>query len=382
MKKRYLFLLLLPVAALLAFYLIQEEPAHSFPEVIETEKLSFRLDTVAEGLGSVWGMAFFPNGDLLFTEKKGDLRIIQDGELHPDPIEGVPEVFTKGQAGLFDLELHPDYETNGWIYLSYASPQAGEEAGSGGNTTLMRAKLDGNQLTEQEVLFKALPNYNKGQHFGGRIEFDREGYLYLSIGDRGGRDENQTLTNYRGKVFRLYDDGKIPEDNPFSTQSGAVKEAFSYGHRNPQGLSLHPETGELWEHEHGPRGGDEVNIVRAGNNYGWPTITYGINYNGTTITEDTAMAGMEQPVTYWVPSIAPCGMDFVTSSKFGPWKSNLLVGSLKFRYIKRLEIVDNEVTHQEIMLENLGRIRVIREAPDGHIYVGTEGPGLIVRLMP
>ena len=382
MKKTYLLFLLLPLFALVAFCSYEQEPPVRFPEVIKSEKLNFRLDTIAEGLGSAWGMAFLPNGDILFTEKAGTLHAIQNGKINPMPIGGVPKVRSKGQGGLFDIELHPNYRENGWIYLTYAGfPRQGEE-GTGANTTLMRARLKDHQLVDQEILFKALPNYTKGQHFGGRIEFDREGYLYVSVGDRGGRDENQTKANYRGKVFRLYDDGSIPDDNPFVDEEGSHPEIFTYGHRNPQGLTMNPVTGDIWELEHGPMGGDELNLLASGNNYGWPTITYGVNYNGTPITEDTVMEGMEQPITFWRPSIAPCGMDFVESDKFPTWNNNLLVSSLKFRYIQRLEIVDNKVTHQEILLEGLGRVRVIRQAPDGYIYIGTEGPGMIVRIRP
>ncbi|RMG26743.1 MAG: PQQ-dependent sugar dehydrogenase, partial [Bacteroidetes bacterium] len=273
-------------------------------ELIRSEKLNFRLDTIVTGLKVPWGMAFLPNGDILVTERQGRLRLVQNGRLHPEPIKGVPEVWANGQGGLLDLELHPQYETNGWIYLSYSGPAQKGEKGSGANTTFIRARLQNHQLVDQEVLLRAQPNYNRGVHFGGRIEFDRQGYVYLSIGDRGGRSENQTLNNYRGKVFRLHDDGRIPADNPFVNVPGAVKATFTYGHRNPQGLALNPQTGEMWEHEHGPRGGDEVNILRKGNNYGWPTITYGINYNGTIITRDTVKEGMEQPVLFWRPSIA------------------------------------------------------------------------------
>lgn len=355
---------------------------HPPSEVIKSEKLNFTVDTVLSGLKNPWGLAFLPNGDMLISERGGDLLLFSNGKLHPDPIKGVPEVRAKGQGGLFDLELHPNYEENGWIYISYASPIQKGEKGEGANTAFMRARLKNHELVDKEVLFKASPNYKKTQHYGGRIEFDNDGYLYLSVGDRGGRDEAQSLNNYRGKVYRLHDDGRIPKDNPFVGQKNASPETFSYGHRNPQGLAIHPETGDIWEHEHGPRGGDELNIIRKGHNYGWPAITYGINYSGTIITKDTVKAGMDQPVTFWRPSIAPCGMDFVTSDKYSPWKNNVLVGSLKFRYMQRVEIVNDKAVHREILLKNIGRVRVIREAPDGYIYIGTEGPGMVIRLMP
>ncbi|MEL6674454.1 MAG: PQQ-dependent sugar dehydrogenase [Bacteroidota bacterium] len=351
-------------------------------EVIRSEKLDFRVETVVADLDIPWAMAFLPNGDMLFTERKGSLRLVQQGELHPKPIGGVPKVRARGQGGLLDLELHPQYAENGWIYLSYSSPIEGDEPGEGANTALMRAKIKDHQLVEQEVIFKALPNYRQSHHYGGRIIFDQEGYLYLSVGDRGGRDENQTLTNYRGKIFRLNDDGSIPEDNPFVEEAGAVTAIWSWGHRNPQGLSLHPETGEVWEHEHGPKGGDELNLIQKGRNYGWPTITYGINYIGTKITDETHREGMEQPQTYWVPSIAPCGMDFVEDEQYGAWQGNILIGSLSFRYLERVELKGHEVVHQEKLLEGIGRVRAIEQAPDGYMYVAIEGPGKIVRLVP
>lgn len=356
----------------------------NFSGVQQSEKQSFTVDTILSGLTNPWSMTWLPNGDMLFTEKDGELRLYSNGKLHPDPIAGLPEIKVKGQGGLLDIELHPNYADNGWLYLSYASPAKKGESGSakGQNTALLRAKLENHTLVEVEEIFKALPNYKKAHHFAGRIEFDQAGYLYLSVGDRGGRDEVQTLTSSRGRIYRLHDDGSTPKDNPFVGEEGVWEQMYSYGHRNPQGLALHPTTGEIWEHEHGPQGGDEVNIVRAGKNYGWPEISFGINYDGSILTEDTAKVGMEQPITYWVPSIAPCGMDFVESDMYPDWKGNLLVGSLKFRYLKRLELDGNKVTHQEILLEGLGRVRCVRQAPDGYIYVATEGPGLIVRLLP
>lgn len=381
MKRIYLFALAAIALFALAFVFKGEK---SLPEneAIKTEKMSVKIETVVDGLSIPWGMDWLPNGDMLFTERGGELRLVQNGKLHPKAINGLPEIHVKGQGGLLDVRVHPKYAQNGWIYLSYASPKAASENGSGGNTTFMRAKLKDHTLVDQEVLMKAQPNYNAGQHFGGRIEFDKEGYIYLTVGDRGGRDKNQSLKNYRGKVFRLHDDGRVPSDNPFVNTPGAKAETFTYGHRNPQGLAMHPQTGDIWAHEHGPRGGDELNLIKKGNNYGWPTITYGINYSGTKITDETHREGMEQPVTYWVPSIAPCGMSFVSSNKYPEWKNNLLVGSLKFRYLKRLEMKANKVTHEETILEGIGRVRAIEQGPDGFIYVAVEGPGKIVRLKP
>ncbi len=236
-------------------------------------------------------------------------------------------------------------------------------------------------LTDQEVLYKAEPNTSRGQHFGSRIVFDNEGHVFFGIGDRGNRSENpQDITRDAGKIYRLNTDGSIPDDNPFVGEEG-LDAVFAYGIRNPQGMDLHPETGQLWEHEHGPRGGDEVNIIEAGNNYGWPEVSFGINYDGTSFTDDTSKAGMEQPEWYWDPSIAPSGMTFVTSERYPDWQGDLLVGSLKFGYIVLCNVEDNTITSQEILFEDIGRVRNIKQGPDGYIYVATEGNG-IIRLAP
>jgi glucose/arabinose dehydrogenase len=292
-------------------------------------------------------------------------------------ISGVPEVYANGQGGLFEIELHPRYEENGWLYISYAAPGNG-----GGNTAIMRARLEGFDLVEKEVIFQAEPFLSGGNHFGGRMQFDREGYLYFSVGERGRQENAQTLQNHSGKILRIEDDGATPSDNPFLGDNGAKPEIFTYGNRNPQGMVIHPATGEIWTHEHGPMGGDEINIIKPGTNYGWPEATYGKNYNGTTITEFTSKPGMADPLHYWVPSIAPCGMSFVNSDKYPEWNGNLLVGSLKFRYVARLELDGEKVVHEEKILENLGRIRAITQGPDGLIYVSTEGPGMVVRISP
>ncbi|MEM7373201.1 MAG: PQQ-dependent sugar dehydrogenase [Bacteroidota bacterium] len=378
---------LLSALALLSIFLLTQRDIVEAPELtgsIETERMSIRIDTILADLESPWGMVFLPDGGMLFTEKKGELRLYKDGKLHPKPIGGLPEVRYKGQGGLLDIELHPDYAHNGWLYISYSEPAQEGEAGDpeGGNTTFIRARLQNHHLINKEVIFNAKPNYKQTLHYGGRIEFDQQGYLYLTVGDRGGRPEAQLLSTYRGKVLRLNDDGSIPADNPFVGRDGAHPEIYSYGHRNPQGLALNPVTGQIWEHEHGPRGGDEVNIVQKGLNFGWPTISYGINYDGSILTEDTVMEGMEQPVIFWRPSIAPCGMSFLSSSRYPQWEGNLLVGSLKFRYLARCEVQNDQIVHQEKLLDGLGRVRVVRQSPDGYIYVGTEAPGLIVRILP
>ncbi|PHN03945.1 PQQ-dependent sugar dehydrogenase [Flavilitoribacter nigricans] len=346
-----------------------------------TEAMSVRLDTFASDLKSPWGMTFLPGGDMLFTEKGGELyRYSGSGE--PQQISGVPEVLAMGQGGLLDVELHPDFANNNWIYLSYSKSK--EEGGETlGTTAVMRAKLNGNALSEQEVIFEALPYSKTRHHYGSRLEFDPEGYLFLSVGDRGNRDQNpQNLDNHCGKIHRIHDDGRIPEDNPFVGQSGAIASIYSYGHRNPQGLSRHPETGVMWDHEHGPRGGDEVNMIEKGKNYGWPVISYGINYNGTTFTSKTEQAGMEQPDLYWVPSIAPCGSTFVTGDRYPAWKGDLLVGSLRFKYLNRCIMEDNKIVGEEKLFKNIGRVRAVEMGPDGYIYVSVENPGFIFRVVP
>jgi len=291
-------------------------------------------------------------------------------------------VQSSGQGGLLDVALHPNYSNNGWIYLSFSSPKASGESGRGANTALLRAKLVNHKLTEQQLLFKALPNYSAGQHYGSRITFDSDNHVYLTIGDRGGRDEVQSLKNYRGKIIRLKDDGSIPADNPYLNTVDAKPEIWSSGHRNPQGMEQHPETGKIWAHEHGPKGGDELNLIVKGQNYGWPVATYGVNYSGTKITDIVSRPDMVSPVTYWVPSIAPCGMAFVQGDNYAGWKNNILVGSLKFQQIQRLEITDGKMTHKEVLLDGIGRVRALEQGSDGYIYVAVETGGRILRLIP
>ena len=344
---------------------------------VNSEKLNYKIDTIAIGLNSPWGLTFLPNKDLLVTERDGEIRIIRDGKLLDQKITGVPEVYKQGQGGLFEIRLHPDYKTNGWLYISYAAPGNG-----GGNTAIMRAKLGGFNLINKQVIFQAQPFISGGNHFGGRMEFGKDGMLYFSVGERGSKENAQNLKNHAGKIHTINEDASIPKDNPFVNTSGAMGSIYAFGNRNPQGMAIHPVTGEIWTHEHGPMGGDEINIVKEGVNYGWPEVTFGKNYDGTTITEFTTKKGMVDPLHYWLPSIAPCGMSFVTSDKYAPWKGNLLVGSLKFQYVARLELDGNKVTHEERIAEKLGRVRAVTQGPDGYIYVSTEGPGMVVRLIP
>ena len=346
--------------------------------------LLFAVQAQSKGLKAVitdvnvpWGMVQLSATQWLVSERDGELLLFDLANNKKHQIANLPKISNLGQGGLLDLELHPNYQTNGWIYFSYSSPEGG---GRGSNTAIMRAKIKGYQLVSKELLYKATPNTMKGQHFGSRIEFDQEGYLYFSVGDRGDRDTNpQDIERDAGKIYRLHDDGRIPKDNPFIKNSKPA--IYSYGHRNPQGMAMHPVTGDIWTHDHGPKGGDEINVIAKGKNYGWPVISYGVNYNGSKFTELSQKEGMEQPVWYWVPSIAPSGMTFVTSDKYPQWKGQLLVGSLKFGYLVLCKIENNKVVSQQIIYEGLGRIRNVKQMPDGYIYAAVDGKG-IVRLEP
>lgn len=334
---------------------------------------SYSYEVVVPELTNPWGLAVLPDGAMLITEKSGDLVYVKKGV--KTMIKEVPKVVTRNQGGLLDIRLHPDYANNGWLYLTYSSPEGEEE---GAMTALMRAQIKDGALTNKKVLYKGSPNTRKAHHFGSRIRFDKEGYLYFSIGDRGARDENpQDITRDGGKIYRLHADGSIPEDNPFVGSDGAKEAIFSYGHRNPQGMTTHPTTGKIWIHEHGPRGGDEINIPVAGKNFGWPVISYGINYSGTTFTEITAKEGMEQPLYYWVPSIAPSGMTFAYNTGDKHLDGNLLIGSLKFEYLELVVLENDKVASREKLLEDVGRVRNVICTDDGTIYVGVEGKGIL-----
>jgi aldose sugar dehydrogenase len=351
---------------------------------IVSEKHPFQVQIVAEGLKNPWGVVKLPDGRFLVTERGGSLRVIDaQGQLQPEPIAGVPPVYAKGQGGLLDIELHPDYAKNGWIYLAFAKPREGNAL-----TSIVRARLQGNALVEMETVFEPpIEEYtSSGNHFGCRLEFDRERYLFFTIGDRGDQatpaNNAQRLDNVKGKVHRLHDDGRVPADNPYVNQPNARPSIWCHGNRNAQGLRIQAETGVIWEVEHGPRGGDELNIIRKGVNYGWPIVTHGINYSGTPITDKTEMPGMEPPVIYWTPSIAVGGMDFYFGDKFPQWRGNLFVTALAHQKMVRIEISGEKVSHQEILLEKSGRIRDVRCFEDGYIYVVYDEPGKIVRLVP
>lgn len=349
-------------------------------QVISSEKEKFQVEVVAEGLTNPWGMVQLPDGRLLVTEKRGDLRVIESGKLLDAKVAGIPAVFAKGQGGLLDVELHPDYAKNGWIYLAFSDVKDNK-----GLTKIIRGRLKDMAFVDQETIFEVpLEEYTGGGvHFGCRMEFDGKGYLFFSIGDRGDMKNAQMLTNVKGKIHRIRDDGGVPEDNPFFKEPGAARTIWSYGNRNAQGLKIHPVTGDLWEVEHGPRGGDELNLIEKGKNYGWPIITYGINYNGTPITDKTEAPGMEQPVIQWTPSIAVGGLDFYNGKLFPKWKNNMFATALAHQKLVRIEIGDdNKVKSQEIMLEKSGRIRDVRCLADGSIYLIYDEPGKIVRLVP
>ena len=348
--------------------------------VFKSEKHAFRVATLVTGLENPWSIAFLPDGRMLVTERAGRLRLVShDFKLNPKPIDGLPEVVPQGQGGLFDVVLHPQYAQNGWIYWAYNAPGPG-----GWGTALARGKLQDHRMTEVQVLFSMQPKTRSGLHFGGRIVLDQAGLLYLTLGDRGDKDRAQNLGDHAGSVIRLHDDGRVPANNPFVNRAGALAEKWTLGNRNMQGAALHPQTGELWTHEHGPQGGDEVNVMRSGINYGWPVITYGVNYGlGTKIGEGQVKAGLEQPLHVWVPSIAPSGMAFVSGSQFPQWQGNLLVGALNGQTLVRLTLEGEKVLGEERLLQGRSRLRDVRMGPDGFVYLLTdEAKGALLRLEP
>ena len=349
----------------------------------------FRVVEIADGLRYPWGLAFLPNGELLVTERGGALRVVRDGAVS-SPVAGLPEIWSRGQGGLLDIALHPQFVQNRWLYLSYARGDA-----RGGNTELLRAKYEpdghdehgGGKLRDVQILFRATPNAYGGRHFGSRIRFLKDGSLLLTLGDRGERDHAQNLRNHAGSSIRLRDDGSVPSDNPFVAHPHAKPEIFTYGNRNIQGLAIDPVSGRIWAHEHGPQGGDELNILRRGNNYGWPTITYGRNYGiGTKIGEGTHKAGMQQPVIHWTPSIAPSGLDFYNGDAFPNWRGNLFVGALRYQLLVRLVLDESRrkvVAQERLLAGEFGRIRDVRSGPDGGLYLLTDSPnGKILVLRP
>lgn len=350
----------------------------SAAETYRSSQADFRLETVASDLEHPWSIAFLPNGEQLVTERAGRLRLIRDGQLLEEPVAGVPEVAATGQGGLLDILLHPDFQQNRLLFLSYA-----HRTSEGMTTRVARAEYRDQALQDVRVIFEALPRSGVSRHFAGRMVIPADGHLYVAVGDRGERDRAQDINDDAGAVHRITLEGDAPDSNPFHGQNGA-NTLFTLGNRNIQGMTLHPDTGEIWSHEHGPRGGDEVNVIEAGTNYGWPVITYGINYSGTPITDQTHKEGMAQPLHYWDPSIAPSGMAFYTGDDFPQWQGDLFVGALKMQKLVRLELDGREITGEEDLLTESGRrIRSVAMGPDGHLWLLTdESDGQVLRILP
>jgi aldose sugar dehydrogenase len=349
--------------------------------VVASEAHSFKLETVVEGVTAPWGLAFLPDGRMLVTEKAGALRIVEQGKLLPEPIKGLPAVWAKGQGGLLDVGVPPDYARSGWIYLSYSDPLNDTTA----MTAVIRGKLRDGALVEQQTLFKApseLYVSDSNVHFGTRFVFDGRGHVFFSIGERGRGVQAQDLSRPNGKIHRINEDGSVPKDNPFVARKDAMPTIWTYGNRNPQGLAMRPGSNDLWEVEHGPRGGDELNLLTAGANYGWPVITYGMNYDGSPMAEATAKPGMEQPITYWVPSIAVGSIAFYDGTKFPKWKGDLFLSTLAQQELRRLVLKGKTVTKQETLFSGVGRLRDLVVGPDGYIYVAFNQPDRIARLVP
>ena len=345
----------------------------------KSAKHRFHLVKVVDGLEHPWGLAFLPDGRMLVTERPGRLRIVADGWLVPEPVAGVPEVWDDGQGGLLDVALHPGFAENGLIYLSYASPDDDDDAA----TAVARGRLVGARLEDVEEIYVALPRDDGGRHFGSRLLF-ADGYLFVTAGERGEPDRAQDVGDPAGSVIRLLDDGRVPEDNPFIGQADARPELYSIGHRNPQGMAREAATGRIYAIEHGPKGGDELNLIEPGVNYGWPVITYGKSYMGFKIGEGTHKEGMAQPVHYWVPSISPSGLMIYDADRFPAWQGSFFAGALSGELLVRLEVADGKAVVEERMLEDLEeRIRDVRQGPDGLIYLLTDHPeGMLLRLEP
>jgi aldose sugar dehydrogenase len=362
-------------------------PLPSFPQVYETADLKIRVDKLADGLSNPWSLAWLPNGDLLITERAGRLRVFHSGALDPKPIAGVPEVRITALGGLLDVLPHPNFAQNRILYLTYTKGGDGTLA----TTALTRARLDGKRLEAVEEIFVAHNWSNSPTNFGGRMAFGRDGKLYLTVGERQEPERAQNTMLHGGKVLRLNDDGTAPADNPFTGHAGYLPEIYSIGHRSPQGLAFNPATGDLWENEHGPLGGDEINIVHAGLNYGWPLVTYGKNYDGTPAADASSRSGYESPFMFWVPSIAISGLSFYTGDKLAAWKGNAFVGSMMqgrtraTGHVQRITFAENgEPIQREPILGQLRqRIRDVREGPDGLLYVLTDqNPGVLLRIGP
>lgn len=364
-------------------------PASGQSQVYRSAYHDYRIVTVADGLEHPWSIAFLPGGDMLITERPGRLRIVRNGSLLADAVPGVPEVFAQGQGGLLDVVPHPNFAANRLLYLSFSKPNAD---GSGATTAVVRGRFENDRLTNVEEIFEAV-SQGRG-HYGSRLAFDAAGYLFITVGDRqvpsrGDLEAHpaQDISNHHGTINRIHDDGRIPADNPFVDRPNARPEIWSYGHRNAQGLAIHPETGDVWATEHGPQGGDELDLIRPGLNYGWPVVGYGVNYrSGTAIHEGTLRDGMESPVHFWVPSIATSGLLIYTGDKFPEWRGSLFVGGLAGQQLARLTMNGQQVEIEETLVHGLGRIRDVRQGPDGYIYLAIDdrrgGATPVVRLEP
>jgi len=351
------------------------------PAIFKSNGMTVTLDTVVTGLNSPWGFEQLPDNTYLITDRSGVLYHV-DQNKNKKAIAGIPAVLAEGQGGLLDITLHPKYDQNGWVYISYSKFK--EEGGKKlGTTAVVRGRIKDGQFVDQQEVFEGIPYTSTKHHYGSRLVFDKKGYLFISMGERGQEKIfPQDIKTSPGKIHRINDDGTIPADNPFVKDGSARATIYTYGNRNPQGLTMDPVTGLIWETEHGPRGGDELNLIKSGVNYGWPVISYGINYDGKPITPISKKEGMEQPVNYWIPSIAPSGLAFVTGTKYLAWKGSLLVGSLRFNYVNRVMMQSNKVVGQEKILLNIGRTRNVEMGRDGYIYVGIENPGTVFRIKP
>ena len=359
-------------------FAIKAEDSDWDTRIVKTEKVSFQVETYADGFEIPWGMAFLPDNRMMVTDRIGDLWIVEKDGKDKVKVSGeIPNVRSKGQGGMLDVAVHPDFNTNSYIYLSFSDYSENKS-----HTSLIRAKLVNNSLVNSQIIFRPEEKFftKRSLHFGSRIIFDDKGFIFFCIGDRGDRDLAHNLDMPNCKMYLIREDGTVPIDNPFYYTKGAIKSIWSYGHRNPQGLAIHPSTRQLWEAEHGPRGGDEVNIILRGHNYGWPVITYGKNYSGTIISKLTHHEGMDQPVFHWTPSIAVCGIAFYEGSQFPEWKNNLLATSLKYERLHRVELDGMNMVKDEIIFEAKSRVRDVEVGPDGIIYVALEDPGRIVKL--
>lgn len=383
MKKQTLFTLGALITGASLFSSCQQVTDHTNPVPAD-----FREQTVLAGYEIIWGMDFLPNGDLLFTEKRGRLYRLPDGATTPTELTGLPsDIYTANQGGLLDLRVHPQYASNGWIYATYAGTAPSTQSG---RLNLVRFKITNNQITDLSTIFQTDASNAWQGHYGSRIEFGPDNMLYLSVGEGGPRtyggesSPNQNAQNVNtgwGKIHRMTDSGQVPSDNPILPGNTAPTTVYAYGNRNPQGLAFNLTTNQLWETEHGPRGGDEVNIIQKGANYGWPLVSYGINYDGTTISASPTRDGIQAPIHTWTPSIGTCGLVFITSDKFGNLKGSLVTGALAEEYLSILTLSNNQITG-EIKLLAGQRVRNVRQGPDGNLYVSLENPGRIVRVMP